>query len=202
MDSFFECNAGADFGRQGFLELAEEVAGAGECNIHGTEFAEHLVPFFTEILLWHGGMLARISTRCCCRCSGRWMVIVVVFIIHPNTFLHVPHDVSPCNSFLMETGSRHVGLSRASSGRKTWYIASKRMRRTRLRFMVPWQRAIKSSTNTSMYARSFLDVGRQGSLQMGAVRAVCRGVFLEEAVCKSVFLEVYPRSEKRLATGV
>ena len=71
--------------------------------------------------------------------------------------------------FSMETGSRRVGLSKVSSGRKTWLIASSRMHRTRFLLKISWYNVIKLSK----------DAGRQGSLQVGALVVVCRGACLE-----------------------
>jgi len=40
---------------------------------------------------------------------------------------------------------------------------------TLLRLLLPWQRAIKSSTNTSMYCKSVATEGRDGSRRKGVV---------------------------------
>ena len=54
MDFFVQSDAGADFGRQSFWELAEQVLGARKHDGHGAEFNQYLVPFLNRdsFLAW------------------------------------------------------------------------------------------------------------------------------------------------------
>ena len=139
VNSFAERHSSTRFGDRACCIVLKMLRDPGSANAMDPSSPRMECHFLTLVRRWVGEMEARISARRSTRWGGSWMVMLMVSMIQPKMSFSVPQEQSPSCSFLIDKGSRRVGLSVGKSGWKTSSMECKRALRTRRRLSRSWR---------------------------------------------------------------